>query len=220
MSASTDNPSPQLRGRRAVLLWAVGIGLGGALTAAIIAATAANSHIPPTSPLGAVEYTLEPTIPPDLRLVDEATEELAYDPIDLATTEWMNALQHAIANDPNFGTVAISPDRTTVTITWHGQPNATLTTQIAAAPDGLTVVIQEAAFQPGELQALIGLPDLIPGLRVTMGGMENDGSGLRIGIWELPDGLTEDDVAQELAAAIGRPDVPITVEVAQIVPAS
>ncbi len=161
-------------------------------------------------------------MPPDAHLVDKFDEELAYDPIDIDTMDWLTALQAAVMNDPSFGTVAISPDRTTVTITWYGEPSTTLRQQVDVAPDGVEVVIQPAAFPPAELQELVGkamAPDLLPGVRVTMGGAENDGSGLRVGIWELPQGSTLEDVAQRLGDALGRPDVPITVEVAQIMAA-
>lgn len=53
-----------------------------------------------------------------------------------------------------------------------------------------------------------------------MGMVENDGSGIRVGVWELPDGTTGEQIAQQISAEIGRPDVPITVEVVQIVAAT
>lgn len=202
---------------------AVGIGVVGVVAAGIVAVTGAIDDTPEPPALPPLAYTAEPTPPPGPNLVDELGEELLYAPIDAATSEWLDALQLAVMADPNFGTVAISPDRTTVTITWYGAPSRTLTEQIAAAPEAISVVVQEAAFQPGELQALVGQamqPDLLPGIRVSMGAVENDGSGIRIGIWELPDGSSQEDVAEQIAAAIGRPDVPVTVEVAQVVPAT
>lgn len=226
VSSPTPVPSPQPRRalRHRVLLAGSGIGIVAAVAVGIVAAAGSTGDSPRT-PVPPLAYTAEPTVPRGLNLVDELDqldEELLYAPIDAVTSEWIDSLQVAVMADPSFGAVAISPDRTTVTITWYGEPSRTLTEQLAAAPEGLAVVIQEAAFQPGELQALVGQamqPDLLPGVRVSMGAVENDGSGIRIGVWELPDGSTEADLARQLAAAIGRPDVPVTVEIAQIVPA-
>lgn len=225
MRAAAQDPNEQQphapRRRRLAVLTAVGVVCVGGLATAGVVYAAAN-RTPPESSFPTMEYTVDPTLPPDLRLVDEFDEGLLSDAIDLDTMNWLNALQFAVMNDPNFGTVAISPDRTTVTITWYGDPGTTLQQQIDAAPENIEVVIQPAKFRPAELQELIGkamTPDLLSGIRVTMGGAENDGSGLRFGIGELPKGSTLDSVAQQLADALGRPDVPITIEVAQIMPA-
>lgn len=225
MCAAADDPDEPTqrapRRRCLVVLIAVGaVCVGGLVTAGVM--YAASSHTPPESSFPLLEYTVEPTLPPNLRLVDEFDEDLVSEAIEIDTMNWLNDLQFAVMNDPNFGTVAISSDRLTVTITWYGEPSTTLQQQIDAAPEDIKVVIQPAKFRPAELQELIGKamsPDLLPGIRVTMGGAENDGSGLRFGIWELPKGSTLGGVAEQLADAIGRPDVPITVEVAQIKPA-
>ncbi|MBU1250539.1 MAG: hypothetical protein KJ659_01760 [Actinobacteria bacterium] len=218
-----DLPPPAPRRRRLTVLTAVGIVCVGGIIAAGAIYAASASQTPRESKFPLMEYTTEPTLPPDLRLVDEFDEGLVSDAIDLDVMNWLNGLQLAVMNDPNFGTVAISPDRMTVTITWYRELSTTLQQQIDLAPDGIEVVIQPAAFQPADLQELIAramVPDLLAGIRITMGGAENDGSGLRFGIWELPKGGTLDGIAEQLAHAIGRPDIPITVEVAQIVPAN
>lgn len=222
-TAPAPNEPPQRAPRRrrfVVLVVAGALVAGGLATAGVV--YAASRPAPPEARFPLVERTVLPVLPPDLRLIDEFDETLSLDAIDIDTMNWLNALQFAVMNDPNFGTIAISPDRTTVSITWFGEPSVTLQQQTDAAPEGLKVVIQPAKFQPAELQELIMQamsPGLLPGIRVTMGGAENDGSGLRFGVWELPSGSTPEGVAEQLADALGRPDVPIVIEIAQIVPA-
>jgi hypothetical protein len=143
-------------------------------------------------------------------------EDLGHAVINATTSDWIEGLQTAVRDDPRFGSVAISEDRATVTITWFGDPSATLREQIDAAPAGLRVVVQAAAFRPAELQKLVleaMSPGLVPGIQVTTGGPENDGSGLRLSILELPAGQTLEGVGHNIATALERTDVPISVEV-------
>lgn len=210
---SPDGPAPVRRRPRLVPTVAVLVGLG----VLVAAGTLAAGRTPPRSALPLVAFSAEPTLPPDA----EPGEDLAYGAVDVETMTWLTDLQAALAGDPGFGTVALSPDRSTVTITWFGEHSTALQEQVAAAPAGVAVVVHPADFPPADLQELVGramVPDLLPGIRVTMGGTENDGSGLRIGIEELPRGRTLDEVAAQLADALGRPDVPITVEVADLMP--
>ncbi|WP_157157634.1 hypothetical protein [Diaminobutyricimonas sp. LJ205] len=152
-------------------------------------------------------------VAPEMITPDGFTEELALPPISAGTFDWLNRLQLTMSNDPRFGTVAISEDRATVTITWHGEQSPELSALIGEAPDGLAVAIQQAAFPPGELNALVQRSiGLLPNIQVAMASMENDGSGIWIGIVELPNGLTLEDVGTAFAEALGRPDVPVRVE--------
>lgn len=218
--APTDLPAPASR-RRRVALASGAVAVVGLLATggAILASSAGRTDPALPGPLGIASPA--PTPLPVPREIDLSDEELAYAPVDEHTMTWLTDLQVALAGDSGFGTVAISADHATVTITWFGDPSPALEQQVAAAPDGVTVVVQPAAFAPAALQDLVGramVPGLLPGIRVTMGGTENDGSGLRIGIEELPRGRTLEEVAAQLADALGRPDVPITVEVADLMP--
>src|SRR5690606_36588629 len=137
-------------------------------------------------------------------------------PMDLEVMEWQNRLQSLFSGQPNFGAPSISRDGTLFTITWHGEPSDALTQQIAAAPEGLQVVIQPAAFPPGELQSLVLQamePGLIRGVELVRGSVETDGSGIRFGLASEPDGMTLGQVGQAVADALGRTDVPVRVEV-------
>lgn len=225
-------------GRRTVLLTAVAVAVVGVATAGVVFAATANRSAPlddtaPLQPVATPSLPLvrpEPlqTVPPERVLVEPVPEKslvpednLALEwldsaPMDAATIDWIDSLQTAVQDDPNFGSVAISEDRTTVTITWFGEPSATLREQIDAAPAKVRAVVQPAAFRPAELQELVQeamRSGLVPGIEVTSGGPENDGSGLQLSIAELPAGRTLQDVGHDLAAALGRSDVPITVEV-------
>ncbi|GAA4712017.1 hypothetical protein APR04_000740 [Promicromonospora umidemergens] len=186
---------------------------------------AATAH--DTTPWGGAA-PLQPFATPSLPLVQPervlvprpenslSPEELLNAPVDAATSDWITNLQNAVRDDPDFGSVAISEDRITVTLTWFGDPSATLREQIDAAPAKLRVVVQAADFRPAELQELVResmQPGLVPGIQVTTGGAENDGSGLQLGISELPAGQTLQDVGHDIATALDRTDVPITVEV-------
>ncbi|WP_411700896.1 hypothetical protein [Conyzicola sp.] len=151
-------------------------------------------------------------------------DQLQLPSIDGDTMNWLDRVQRELAEDENFGSPAISEDRATVTITWFGEPSALLRELIAAAPESLTVVIQPAAFRPAELAELVeravASPGLVAGVEVAMGHPENDGSGIRIGIVALPEGRTTGELATDFAAALGRVDVPVTVEVSgRMVPA-
>ncbi|MEU4363043.1 hypothetical protein [Promicromonospora sp. NPDC023987] len=224
---NTDDPGQRTsrRGRRTVLLAAVTVAVGVASAGVVFAATAHDSA--PLLPFATPSLSLAPPLVPDGTVPTErilvpdieerlGPEELQYAPVDAATSDWIANLQTAVRDDPDFGTVAISEDRATVTITWFGDPSAILQDQIDAAPAKLRVVVQAAAFRPAVLQELVReamRPGLVPDIRVTTGGAENDGSGLRLTIEELPAGQSLDDVGHDIATALGRTDVPISVEV-------
>lgn len=208
------SPASRRGRRRAVLLGLVGVASLGVVVAGIALAASATTSRAPL--IAQPERPIQVPVPSDLHVLDESVEDLAYAPIAVETGEWLDRLQNAVAGDPSFGTVAISADRGTVTITWYGDPSDTLRHHLDAAPDDLEVVLQPAAFVPAELAELVGLamtPDLVPGVKVALGGVENDASGIHLGIHELPAGTTLDQVGRDVAAAIGRPDVPVSVEV-------
>lgn len=213
-------PPTSRRGRRTVLLTAAAVGVIGMATAGAVFAATANSPAPPLQPLATLSLSpVEPEplpVPSERVLVDPAPEELGHASMDAATIDWIESLDTTVRDDPDFGSVAISEDHTTVTITWFGEPSAALRAQIRSTPEHLRVVVQAAAFRPAELQELVleaMRPGLVPGVHVTSGGPENDGSGLQLGIAELPAGQTLGDVAEDLATAVDRTDVPFSIEV-------
>ena len=228
-------PRTSRRGRRTVLLAAVTVAVGVASAGVVFAATA-NDTTPwgeaaPLQPFATPMPSLslvqpEGTVPTERVVVPDlketlGPEELRRAPMDDTTTKWLDRLQTTMRDDPNFGSVAISEDRATVTVTWFGDPSATLQEQIDAAPAKLRVVVQAAAFRPAELQELVQeamRPGLVPGVRVTTGGPENDGSGLRLTIEELPAGQSLQDVGRDIATALSRTDVPVSVEVGSVMP--
>jgi hypothetical protein len=161
---------------------------------------------------------------PEVVVEEPLLDQLQLPMIDLDTMNWLDRLQRELAEDDNFGSPAISEDRTTVTITWFGEPSPRLHELIAEAPETLTVVVRPAAFRPAELSELVKraatAPGPVAGVEVAMGYAETDGSGIRIGIVELPAGRTLSELGAEFATALGRIDVPVTVEVSgRMVPA-
>lgn len=185
------------------------VGLVGGGAALAVAMT---SHGPGQAPSGPHTIaTIEATIPSDLA----EGETLAYPPIETEVMAWLDRLQLAVMSDPDYGTTAISLDRTTVTVTWFGEPSATLREHLDAAPDGITVLVHAAAFPPAELQQLVVQAmgeGFLPGVQIAMGGVENDGSGIDFGVAEMPEGSTLEQLAADIAAALQRPDVPVRVE--------
>ena len=158
----------------------------------------------------------------DSLVIDEQLrEELALPPVDLKTMQWLDRLQGELMGDANFGSPAISPDRSTVTIVWYGAPSARLRELVAEAPEKLTVVIQPAAFRPAELNELakraVTTQGLVPGVQVAMSSAALDAAGVTIGIVELPAGRTLDQLGTAYAQALKRLDVPITVEVSGMI---
>ncbi|TFD52040.1 hypothetical protein E3T43_15530 [Cryobacterium sp. Hh7] len=150
-------------------------------------------------------------------IADQLAEDLAFPPMDLETMQWLDRLQGELAEDANFGSPAISNDRSTVTIIWYGTPSARLEELVAQAPETLTVVIQPAVFIPAELteltQRAVTTPGLVLGAEVAMGSPAPDASGITIGIVELPVGHTLEQLGIAFAQALQRPDVTVTVEV-------
>lgn len=143
-------------------------------------------------------------------------EVLHASPMTMETMNWLTEVQTNLDGDPRLGAIAIDQSRSTVTITWFGDPGARLDQLIARAPIDLEIVVQSASFLPGDLQNLVARavePNAVPGVEIAMGHARNDGSGLEFGIVELPWGLTEDDVAALIADSLERPDIPITVTV-------
>lgn len=143
-------------------------------------------------------------------------EVLHASPMMMETMDWLTEVQTNLDGDPQLGAIAIDQSRSTVTITWFGDPGDRLAQLIARAPIDLEIVMQAASFRPGDLQDLVARavkPNAVPGVEITMGYPRNDGSGLEFGIVELPWTLTEDDVAVLIAESLQRPDMPITVTV-------
>lgn len=68
-----------------------------------------------------------------LVIEDQLTEELALPPIDLETMQWLDRLQGELTGEANFGSPAISKDRSTVTIIWYGTPSVRLEELIGRA---------------------------------------------------------------------------------------
>lgn len=216
VAVSETTSAPDRRRRAVLIAIAAGLGITVVTAVAIIATnSAAEAEAQPPSAPPTI-MLIEETPPPGLELADPGDLELLGEPMDLEVMQWQTDLQTAFSTDPNFGSVSISPDRSVFTITWHGAPSHALNQQIAAAPDGLEVVIQPAAFPPGELQLLVAQamkPGFLSGVRIALGTVENDGSGIHLGLAEEPDGQTLTEVADAIADALGRTDVPIRVEV-------
>lgn len=193
--------------RRRVLL--AGIGLCAAV---VLSGCSAPGALPGGSQSEAEMLPLD-----DPLVEDQLGEELALPPVGLETMEWLDRLPGELTGDPNFGSPAISDDRSTVTLTWFGTPSARLGKLVAQAPEDLTVVIQSALFRPAELNALtqraVTTKGLVPGVQVAMGSPAADASGITIGIVELPAGRSLEQLGTAFAQALERPDVPIEVEV-------
>lgn len=161
--------------------------------------------------VGCAATSSPPAAPPTSQ-----SEVLELAPIGIETLDWLTELQTSLESDPRLGAVAIDESRSIVTVTWHGEPSTALQEFIARAPADVEVVLQAAAFIPGDLQKLVLQamePNAVPGLQIATGHVQNDGSGLEFGIVELPQGLTEEDVAASISEVLQRPDVPITVTV-------
>ena len=189
--------------------------LSGIGLCAVVALSGCAAAVPlPSGPPVEAEMLL---LEESLVIEDQLTEELALPPIDLETMQWLDRLQGELAEDANFGSPAISKDRSTVTIIWYGTPSARLEELVAGAPENLTVAIRPAVFRPAELtdlaQRAVTIPGLVPGAEVAMGIPAPDASGITIGIVELPAGRSLEQLGIEFAQALQRPDVPITVEV-------
>lgn len=151
-------------------------------------------------------------------ILDQLPEDHAA-PLDLSIeeVEWLNGLQTSMNDDPRFGTIA--RDGSTITITWFGDPSEQLGALIDDAPANITVALQPADFLPGDLNDMVACSvgaGLVPGVQVSTAAMNNDGSGISIGIVEAPANRTLDDLGAEFAQALGRPDVPVTVHVAGV----
>ena len=214
MSPTLPDPASPRR-RRTII--AISTAAGVAAIAVVGVLTAQALSAPETAPPAPPQMELiEETPPPGLVLADPEDVETQLRPMDLAVMQWQSDLQSVFAANPNFGSPSISPDGTVFTIVWFGEPSDALRDRIADAPEGLDVVIQPADFPPGELQQLVVRamqPDFVTGVQLSTGMVENDASGLRFGIADDPDDRTLDDIGRTLADALGRPDVPVRVEV-------
>lgn len=155
----------------------------------------------------------------------QPSERPTLPPIDGVIMEWIDEVQSRLYYDERFGTLAISDDRSAVTIGWFGEPSEELRMLVDDAPADLEVTVYPTDFTQGELQKLVSaamVQGLVPGVSVAVGYVQNDGSGIHLGIVDEPrGGVTLDDVADAFAKALGRPDVPITIKVSgEIVPLS
>lgn len=194
--------------RRRVLLASIG------LCAAVVLIGCAA---PVALPGGSQSETEMLPLDDSLLVEDQLREELALPSVDLETMEWLDRLQGELTGDANFGSPAISDDRSTVTLTWFGTPSARLEELVAEAPKDLTVVIQSALFRPAELNELtqraVTTQGMVPSVQVAMGSPAADASGITIGIVELPAGRSLAQLGTAFAQALERPDVPVEVEV-------
>lgn len=210
---SPASPRPRLRVPVIVVSAVTGVALF-AVTGLIVANRLAAAE--PAAPQGQpIVELIEETLPPGLETIAPDDIEVLGDPIGEDVMQWQNALQTAFHGDPNFGSPAISQDGTLFTIVWYGEPTDALQAHVSAAPSGLDVEIQSADFPPGELQRLVAQamePGLVPGVEIALGAVENDASGIRFGLAKEPAGTLE-EIGAAIADALGRPDVPIRVDV-------
>lgn len=187
------------------------------LGVAAVAFASTGLNRPEPTPTGFATIPLiEETLPPGLDLVTPEHVDQSATPMDLSVMQWQTDLQLAFQTNPDFGSPEISPDGRVFTITWHGEPSDELRAHIAAAPEGLEVLIRPADFPPGELQELVQRAmrsGLVPGVELVLGAVEGDASGIRFGLAAEPQGSTLDEIEEAIAAALGRSDVPVHVEI-------
>lgn len=216
MGERSPTPASSTSRRRSAAI-ALSAGAGIALVTTVGAAIAKGPAVAdPTAPPGPHTLELiEETLPPGFDVIGPDDTEALRELIDDDVMRWQTALQSAFHSDPNFGSPAISQDGAVFTIVWYGQPTDALRSHVAAAPAGLDVVIHPADFPPGELQQLVVRamkPGLVPGVQFVLGAVENDSSGIRLGLAEEPETALE-EIGTAVADALGRPDVPVRVEV-------
>ncbi|OMQ15580.1 hypothetical protein A7K94_0208440 [Modestobacter sp. VKM Ac-2676] len=65
----------------------------------------------------------------------------------------LERLSAAAADSPDSGTPGLSLDRTRLTVRWFGEVPAAVQRVVDSADEGLTVVVQQTAFRPGDLRA-------------------------------------------------------------------
>jgi hypothetical protein len=65
----------------------------------------------------------------------------------------LERLSAAAGESPDFGTPGLSLDRTRLTVRWWGELPGALQQVVESAGEGLTVVVQQTRFRPGDLRA-------------------------------------------------------------------
>lgn len=142
----------------------------------------------------------------------DLAQHLIFPVVSVEQADWMTEVQDVVGHDENFTSVAISLDRTSMTVTWHGEPSAQLKDLLAAAPSDVRVDVAASAYPGGRLRDLIHRAfeqGQFDGFRVVSGGMNNDGSGITLDV--VSKGATQDHVRDDIAAAIGSGDIPVTI---------
>ncbi|PKI92241.1 hypothetical protein CW368_05285 [Actinomycetales bacterium SN12] len=212
ISPAAGSQRPRLR----ATIITVAVVVAAVLIVVGLAAAQGRATAEPTAPPGPHTLELiEETLPPGLGFLGSDDAEALGGATDGDVMRWQTALQSAFHGDPNFGSPWISQDGTLFTIVWYGEPTDALRAHVSEAPSGLDVVIHSADFPPGELQELVARamkPGLVPGVQLVLGAVENDASGIRLGLAEEPE-KTLEEIGAAIADALGRPDVPVRVEV-------
>jgi hypothetical protein len=197
------------------------------VTAGLVAACAERG--PLLQPGGAAatppeRVELRPAGPPQPVPTDALEEGPAFEDVDhgLVTAEVfavMDRLRAVAGGSPDFGGLAISPDRTRLVLRWYGAVPADVQAEVDASSSGpLGVVVEPALFRPADLQAEVDrLFDAHPGV-VTAASVHDGGDGVHLLIREA---VVEaaGGVQQALADHGVVSDYPVFAEAGSVVPA-
>lgn len=148
------------------------------LTANTTANAAPNDGPFDSPPLAAEEVVVTPSA------TSGDPEELALPPVPTETQEYLNELQLALDDDPQFSAVEISEDRAQITVWWHGDPSGELSALLDSSPQSVEQVrLEQTALLPGDLRS--AAQDVLrqgAALGVERVTVAFDGSHLEVGL--------------------------------------
>ena len=127
----------------------------------------------------------------------------------------LERLSDAAADSPDYGTPGLSLDRSRVTVRWYGELPAAVQRVVDSAGDGLTVVVQQTAFRPGDLRAeaarlAAAHPDV-----VAAASARPEGDGVEV---LVPPAVAEAAGGAQPAVAQLVDDVPLFADVGEATP--
>lgn len=141
----------------------------------------------------------------------DISEHLAYPAITVEQADWMTKVHESVEDDPNYTSMAISLDRKSMSVTWHGTPSPELEALLAAGPPDTELIVIPSVYPGGLLRALLAdaWEHQFAGFRIVAGSVNVDGSGITFDV--VSEGVTQNQAHDDIVAGIESRQIPITV---------
>lgn len=141
----------------------------------------------------------------------DLSEHLAYPAMTVEQADWMTKVHESVEDHPDYTSMAISLDRKSMSVTWHGTPSPELEALLAAGPPDTELIVIPSVYPGGLLRALLAdaWKHQFVGFRIVAGSVNVDGSGIKLDV--VSEGATQNQAHDDIVAGIESHEIPVTV---------